>query len=116
MGPCGRGRHPAARCTGEQSLPYEEGLGDLLDGLALLPHRDRERGQTDRAAAEQLEQGLQDTAVEPVEAAGVDLVDLERGRGDLARDDPVRLDLRVVPDAAQQTVGDTGRAAGAPRD
>jgi hypothetical protein len=78
MRPRGGGGDASARGAGQQPLPYEEGLGDLLDGLALLPHGDRERGQADRAAAEQLEQRFEDTAVEPVEAAPVDLVDLER--------------------------------------
>ncbi len=86
MRPCGGRRDPPARGTGQQSLPYEEGLGDLLDGLPLLPHRDGQRGEPDRAAAEQLEQGVEDTAVEAVETAGVDLVDLQGGRGDVARD------------------------------
>lgn len=113
MGPCGRSGDPSARGAREQALADEEGFGDLLDGLALLPHRDGERGQADRPAAEQLEQGLQDSAVQPVEAARVDLVDLERGGRDVAGDDPVGLDLGVVADPAQQAVGDPGRAAGA---
>ena len=86
MGPCRRCGDPAARGTGEQPLPYEEGLGDLLDGLALLPHRDGERGQADRSAAEELEQGLEHPPVEPVEAAGVDLVDRQGRLGDLPGD------------------------------
>lgn len=94
--------------AGQQTFAYEEGLGDLFHGLALLPHRDRERGEADRPAAEQLEQGLQDTAVEPVETAAVDLVHLEGRPGDVPGDEAVGLDLRVVPDAAQQAVGDTG--------
>ncbi|GAA3155408.1 hypothetical protein GCM10017687_86770 [Streptomyces echinatus] len=116
MRPCrGRG-HPAARGTGEQALPDQERLGDLLHGLPLLPHRDGEGGQADRSAAEQLQQRLQDRAVEAVEAAGVDLVDGEGGGRDLAGDHPVGLDLRIVADAAQQTVGDAGRAPGAAGD
>ncbi len=57
-----------------------KGFGDLLHGLPLLPHRDGERGQADRSAAEQLQQGFQDGAVEPVEAARVDLVHREGRR------------------------------------
>lgn len=108
MRPRGRGGDASARGTGQQSLPYEEGFGDLLDGLALLPHGDGERGQADRSPAEQLEQRFEDTAVEPVEAAAVDLVDLEGGSGDVLGDEAVGLDLRVVPYAAQQPVGDAG--------
>lgn len=114
MCPCGGSGDPSAGRAGEETLADEEGFGHLLDGLALLPHRDREGGQADRAAAEELEQGLQDSAVEAVEATGVDLVDLERCRGDVACDDSVGPDLGVVPDPAQQPVGDTGRAAERP--
>src|SRR5690606_8177423 len=50
------------------------------------------------------------------QAPGVHLVHLEGRRGDLPVDPAVRLDLRVVADAAQQAVGDAGGAAGAARD
>ena len=50
MGPGGGGRDPAAGRAGEQALADEEGFGDLLHGLTLLPHRDGERGQSDRSA------------------------------------------------------------------
>ena len=38
----GRG-HPAPRGTGQEALAHQERLGDLLDGLALLAHRDGQR-------------------------------------------------------------------------
>lgn len=108
MRPGSGGRDPAARRPGQQSFPYEEGLGDLLDGLPLLPHGDRQGGQADRAAAEELQQRAEDGTVQPIESAGVNLVHLEGGRGDLPVDRSFRLDLGVVADPAQQPVGDTG--------
>src|SRR5882757_5914901 len=98
MCPCRRCRHPATGSTGEQSLPYEERLGDLLHGLTLLPHRDRECGQADRTAAEELEQGFEHSTVQAVEAARIHLVHGESRRGDVLRDEAVGLDLRVVAD------------------
>ncbi|CAM5230159.1 hypothetical protein SVIOM74S_07045 [Streptomyces violarus] len=37
MRPCGGGGDPAARSAGQESLPDQEGLGDLFHGLALPP-------------------------------------------------------------------------------
>lgn len=108
MRPCGRSGHAPAWGAGEQALPYEEGFGDLFHCLTLLPHGYGERGQADRSAAEQLEQGLQHAPVEAVQAPGVDLVDGEGGRGDLLGDQAIGLDLGVVADPAQQAVGDAG--------
>lgn len=68
MGPGRRGGDAAARSPGQQSFPYEKRLGDLLDGLPLLPDRDRQRGQAHRAAAEELQQGAEDGTVQPIES------------------------------------------------
>ncbi len=116
MSPCRGGRDPAPGSTGEQPLPYQERLGDLLHGLALLADGDGEGGQPDGTAAEQLEQGFEHGPVEPVEPAPVHLVHLQGGTGHLAVDHAVGPDLRVVPDPAQQAVGDARGAAGAAGD
>lgn len=113
MSPGGRGGDASAGCTGQQPLAYEEGFGHLLDGLPLLPHGHGERGEADGPAAEELEEGFEDTTVEAVEAAAVHFVHREGGPGDVLVDDAVGLDLGVVADPAQQTVGDTRRAPGA---
>ena len=116
MLPGGGGGDPAARRPGQEALPDQERLGDLLDGLALLTDRDRQRGEADRAAAEPPAQRVEHGPVEPVEAELVDLVELERGVRDLEGDDAVGADLGVVADPAQQPVGDPRRAARPGRD
>lgn len=108
MRPGRGGGDPPTRGTGQQAFAYEEGFGDLLDRLALLSHGDRESGEADGAAAEELDQRFEDGAVEPVEATAVHLVDAEGHPGDVTGDVPVGLDLRVVTDPTQQSVGDTG--------
>src|SRR5689334_8432903 len=46
------GRHPALRGPGEKALLDEIRLVDVLDRVALLPDGRRERVETDRPAAE----------------------------------------------------------------
>src|ERR1700733_6878988 len=109
--PARAGGDPAARRPGEQAVPDQERLGDRLDGLRLLPYRDGEGGQANRAAAEPPDQGVEHSPVEAVEAELVHLVQLERGPGELPGDQAVGADLGVVADPAQQAVSDPGRAA-----
>src|SRR3954447_20492755 len=52
MTPGRRGGDPATGRAGQQPRADEERLGDRLDGLGLLGHRDRQGGQPHRAAAE----------------------------------------------------------------
>ncbi len=67
----------------------------------------------DRAAVEVLDDRGHQAAVVRVETFRVDLEHLQRGAGDGGGDDAAGLDLGVVAHAAQQTVGDARRAAGA---
>ena len=80
--PGGRRRHAAARGARDQAGAHEERLGDLLDGLGLLPDGDGERGQAHRPAAEPRDERLEHRPVEPVETELVDVVDRQRGAGD----------------------------------
>ena len=75
-----RGRGAPARRALDQSALEQVGLVDVLDRVLLLPDRDRERRQADRAAAEALADRAQDLAVEAVEALVVDLEQVERRR------------------------------------
>src|SRR5690606_34296680 len=93
-----------------------EGLGHLLDGLALLADSDGQRADTDRSSAEAPAQDVEHSGVQTVETALVDLVELQRRTSRPAVDNPVRADLGEVADPAKQTVGDAGRAARSLRD
>ena len=69
----------------------------------------------DRAAAELLDDGEQEPAVDLVEAVRVDLEQGEGVPGDRGGDRAVRAHLGEVAHAAQQAVGDARRAAAAAR-
>src|SRR3954454_22384429 len=107
----GGGHSPSWR-PGEEPLAHQERLRDLLDGLALLAHRDRQRADADRTTPEASTQDVQHGAVETVETRLVDLEQLECGTGEVAGDDAVGPHLREVADAAEQPVGDPWGAAG----
>ena len=72
------GGDPAARRALEEALLEEEGLVDVLEGVALLAHGGGDGLHAHRAAAELLDDGEQDLPVHRVEAGGVDLQALER--------------------------------------
>ena len=113
-----RGRHrdaPAWR-AGEHPLLDQERLVHVLDRLGLLADADRQRRQADRAAAELAAQGVEDGAVDLVEAELVDPEQRQPGARDVGRDVAVAADLGEVADPAQQAVGDARRAARAAGD
>ena len=91
-------------------------LVDVLDRVGLLAERHRERRQPDGAAAELLDDGAQETPVEPLETDLVDLEHRQRLLGDLGRDDALMAHLGHVAHAAQDPVGDPRRSARAARD
>ena len=106
---------PARRPLQEAELEQVR-LVDVLDRVRLLAERHRERREPDRAAAELLDDRAQQLAVEPLEAGLVDLEQLERLLGDLARDDAGVAHLGDVAHAPQDAVRDPRRAARAARD
>ena len=72
------GRGASARRALDQTLLEQIRLVDVLDRVLLLSHRDGERRETDRTAAELLADRPQDLAVEPVQPGAVDLERVER--------------------------------------
>ncbi len=109
--------HPAPRRAGAPCRrAHQEGLANLLDRGRFFTHRHRQGRHADRTTAETAGKRREHGAVQAVETEFVDVVDLHRGLGDVAGDHAVCADLGVVPDPAQQPVGDAGRAAGAPGD
>ena len=91
-------------------------LVDVLDRVALLAHGDRERGEPDGTARELLADRAQDLPVEAVEAALVDLQQLQRRARGVGAENALHPHLGVVAHAAQQTVGHARGAAAALRD
>src|SRR6185312_16591371 len=67
-----RGRGAPAGGALDQPLLEQVGLIDVLDRVLLLPHRDRERRETDRPAVELRADRAEDLAVEAIEAELVD--------------------------------------------
>src|ERR1700693_5833951 len=110
-----RGDSPASRSLQESCLDQVR-LVEVLESAAVFSHRGRDRGDSDRPAAELLDDGCQDPAVELIEAV---LVHLQPREG-LAGGREITLllpgDLGEVAQAAQQAVGDPRRAAAAGSD
>src|SRR4051812_19748584 len=97
-----RGRAAPARGAQDEPALEQVGLVDVLDRVLLLVHRDRERGQTNRSAAEALADRRKDLAVEAVQALGVDAHRVQRRVRRGGVDAAVALDLRVVAYALEQ--------------
>ena len=62
------GGHPAARGALDQALLEQERLVGVLDGVGLLPHALRQRGQAHRLAAEAAAERVEDGPVDLVQA------------------------------------------------
>ena len=106
---------PPARSQLQKSHLNEKRLVNLFDGLHLFAERGGKRVDAHRPPAVFFDDRQQELAVHLIKAAGIDFQHIERTarhrRGDVA----VGLDLREVPHAAQQAVGDARRAAAAAR-
>src|SRR5215204_129525 len=107
------GRDAAARSPLEQAALEQVGLVDVLDRVALLPHGDRERGETDLPAGEVRADRGEDLAVETVQALVVDLEEVERGARGVGVDVSTSMDLGKVAHALEQAIGHTRGAAAA---
>src|SRR5258708_170115 len=109
-------RHATARRPGEKPDLDEVGLVDVLDSLRLLGQRGGDRVQSDRAALELQDQGLQQLAIHRLEA---DLVNFQHGKRlpcDLDGSPTVAAHLSEVADPAQQSIGDPRSGTRAARD
>ena len=98
--------------THEESQANQEGFGDLLDRLRLLPHADGKGRQPHRATVELAADGLQDGTVQTIQAQLVNLVEVQGGSSDLWGDGCLGMDVGVVTYPTQQSVGDTWCASG----
>ena len=106
-----RRRDATARRAHDQALLQQVRLVDVLDRVLLLADRNRERREADRAAAELRADRPEDVAVEAIEAALVDLEQIQRLGGDPGVDVAAAADLGEVSHALEQPVGHARRAA-----
>ena len=94
-----RDRAPARRPLDEPELEQIR-LVDVLDRVGLLAERDRKGGEPDRAAVEFLHHRAQESAVDPLEPAlvelGWSLVDAERALADVDESLPVEEQVRAA--------------------
>ena len=110
------GQQAAARRALQQALLQQVGLDHLLERVALLGQRRRERVDADRPAAVVARDAGEIAPVERVEAELVDLEAGQRAIGEPGVDRAAAADQREVAHAAQQAHRDPRRAPGAPRD
>ena len=96
-----RGRRRAATVRGAHDVAdlQQEGLDDLGQRLGLVVDRRGDRLEPDRPAAVLLDDGLEESPVEPVEPSLVDALPLQRFIGDGRADDAVGLRAPRVRDA-----------------
>jgi hypothetical protein len=106
-----RGQHATLRRALQVTFLDQERLVHFFERLRLLAHRDRNRAHADRAAAVVLGEHPQHALVHFVQAGGVDLQQLEGGRGDGLRDAPLGAFLSEIAHKVDEVVGDTRRAA-----
>src|SRR5262245_40812662 len=109
--------HPPARRRAHDEADLQEiGLHYLRERLGLVVDRGRDGLDADGAPAVVLDDGGQESPVEPIETSAVHAFLVERVMSYGGRDDPVAGYLGVVADPTQQTIHDPWRAAGAPGD
>src|SRR5690606_24541103 len=101
---------PAGRSLQEARLDQVR-LDDVLDRPPLLADRDREAFDADGAAVETLDDRQEELAVHRIETVRIDLEQIHCRFRDRRVDPSVRLDLRIVPHAPDEPVGDPRGAA-----
>src|SRR5437773_5516974 len=104
-------RHPSPSRPGQETDLDQVRLVDVLDRLWFFRERGRQRVEPDGPALELDDHGLQQPAVQRLEA---DLVDLQHGKrvpGDVDGRPAVAAHLGVVAHAPQEAVRDARRAA-----
>ena len=108
----GQFRHltPARRAL-DKSFFYKEGLIDLLHSAGILPHCCSNGADAHGSALKLVDDGRQYLVVNLVQAVAVDVERLQGHTGYADVDGAVALHLSKVAHTAQQSVGDTRRAA-----
>src|SRR5262249_16757089 len=100
-----------ARSAIQKSYLDQVWFVNFFDRLFFLAVGGRDSADAYRTAVEFFDDRRQQFAVDFIQTVTVDLHPVERVGGHFAGDSPVEFDLGVIPDAAQQAVGDARRAA-----
>ena len=111
MSPRLRGCHASAVGTHEESFAHEVGFGNRLNRFCFLTDRHGQGRQAHRTARETTTDGIENRAIQAIQAGRVDLEELERAARGLEGQLPVAMHLGVVDDATQEAVRDSGSAA-----
>ena len=113
MGVCQRCGFTAAWSAVDEAFFYKERFIDFFESSDVFAYRRSYCSGSYRSAAEFFYDRGQYLVVDGVQAAFVDVQGVEGDAGDGKVDAAAALHLGEVPDATQQTVGDSGRAAAA---
>src|SRR5262245_58178141 len=100
------GHAPAVRRPHDEADLEEVRLDHLREGLRLVVDGGGDGLEADRATVVVIDDRRQEAPIEPVEAARVHALAVERAPRDRFADDPVALHLRVVAHAPQEPIGD----------
>ena len=101
----------SARGTFDESFLDEVRLIDILDGTGIFAHGGSDGVESDRSAAELIDDGGEEFVIYLIETESVDIQRLEGVLGDVEIDSTVAFNLGEVAHASQEGVGNTGRTA-----
>src|SRR5687768_7276527 len=109
---CQPRRHPSAGSAVEEADLEKVRFDYLFDRVFFLVKRSAKGAEADGAAVEFFDDGHQKLAVHFIEAECVDLHPIQRVVRDMFGYPAVMVDLGVIADAAEQSVGNARCAAG----
>ena len=110
------GSDTASRRAVEKTELHQIGLVDFLDRAGVLADRGGDRVQTDGSTGVFIEDCAHHFLVNLVKPVRVNFEQIERNTGHSTADRTVGPYLRIVPDPAQEPIGDAGRSPAAPGD
>ena len=110
--PVGRGRQAAAPGCALQKTDLEQvGLKHGFNGVGILPQNRRQGGEAHGSPFKLLRHGQEQAMIAGIEAQGINAVHGQGIRHHLVVNGGTGFHQGVVPDTAEQSIGDAGRAA-----
>src|SRR5690554_3326593 len=103
--------YPPTRGAHHEPLLDQVGLEYILDGVALFADRGRKTVDSHRATAELFDHRQQKATVHVIKAALIHIQHVQRQIGNVLGDTAITLHFGKVARSAQQSVGDSRRAA-----